>query len=136
MTPMLLHVRCFITAACAEEPKLDKLLVFSITSHFVLAEALVIRSDAEFAVMLRSYTAHQNCITESIQPSRSLRNCAHFMLTHIAHVESFFTSFTKLAPGESISHPRADSARASAPETGLRRPPPAGLLGMTFCQTI
>ncbi len=119
MTPMLLHVRCFITAACAEEPKLDKLLVFSITSHFVLAEALVIRSAAEFAVMLRSYTAHHNFITESIQPSRSLRNCAHFMLTHIAHVESFFTSFTKLAPGESISRARADCPRATGTGAGF-----------------
>jgi len=107
---MLQHVWCFITAACAEEPKLDKVLVFSITSHFVLAEALVFRSDAEFVVMLHSYTAHHNFITESIQPSRSLRNCAHFMLTHIAHVESFFTSFTKLMPADSKSRARAYSA--------------------------
>ena len=44
MTPMLLHLRCFITAAYTEEPKLDKLLVCSITAHIVLAEALVNRS--------------------------------------------------------------------------------------------
>lgn len=102
MTPMPMHVWCFITAACAEEPKLDKLLVFSTTSHFVLAEALVFRSLAEFLVMLRSCTAHHNFLNQSIQPSSSLRNCTHLKLTHITHVESFFTSFTKLVttPGQ------------------------------------
>ena len=62
VTPMLLHVRCLITAAVAEEPKPDKLLVFSTTAHFVLAEALVIR----FKRGAPCYAAQLYCTTQPL----------------------------------------------------------------------